>query len=77
MTQIDPSKLVAYLDRELDGAEARSVERAVAAGPALEARLRSLQDVDLALRAAYDPVMTAPLPPLVIQSQLLQGVGSR
>jgi anti-sigma factor RsiW len=76
MTQIDPSKLVAYLDRELDGAEARSVERAVAADPALEARLRSLQDVDLALRAAYDPVMTAPLPPLVIQPQLLQGAGS-
>jgi anti-sigma factor RsiW len=63
MTQIDPGKLAAYLDRELDGAEARSVERAVAADPALEARLRSLQEVDLALRAAYDPVMTAPLRP--------------
>ena len=75
MTQIDPGKLAAYLDRELDGAEARSVERAVAADPALEARLRSLQEVDLALRAAYDPVMTAPLPPLVMQPQLLQGAG--
>jgi surface antigen len=76
MTQIDPSKLVAYLDRELDGAEARSVERTVAADPGLEARLQSLQDVDLALRAAFDPVMTAPLPPLVMQPQLLQGAGS-
>jgi anti-sigma factor RsiW len=76
MTRINPSKLVAYLDRELDGAEARSVERAVAADPALAARLRSLQGVDPTLKAAFDPVMTAPLPPLVMPPQLLQGEGS-
>ena len=62
MTQIDPGKLVAYLDRELDGAEARSVERAVAATRPWRrgyGRCRT----STSPRAAYDPVMTAPLPP--------------
>jgi surface antigen len=77
MTQIDSSKLVAYLDRELDGAEAQDVERAVAANPGLEARLRSLQGVDLALKAAFDPVMAAPLPPLAMPPQVLHGAGPR
>ena len=64
MKQIDPATLVAYRDGELDRTAMLQVERALAADPALRLRLEALQRVDSLLGAAFDPVLSAPLPAL-------------
>lgn len=64
---VTDEKLAAYVDGELDEFEAAQVRRAIEADPALaeqEAALRSLKAV---LSAHYDPVLTQPVPPALIE----------
>jgi surface antigen len=66
MTTIDAEMLVAYLDGEVDAGTAARVEQALASDPALAARLAALQRGDARLKAAFDPVLSAPLPSLAL-----------
>jgi surface antigen len=66
MTTVDAATLVAYLDGEVDAGTAARVEAALASDPALAARLESLQRADARLKAAFEPILSAPLPPLAL-----------
>jgi surface antigen len=66
MTTVDTATLVAYLDGEVDGGTAARVEAALATDPALAEQLASLRRADARLRAAFEPVLGAPLPPLAL-----------
>lgn len=59
---IDDETLYAYLDGELPGEEARRVETALAADPALADRLDAQRRLRARLRDAFDPVADAPVP---------------
>jgi len=59
---IDDETLVAYADGELAPSRAAAVEQALASDPALAARLEQHRRLVLRLRAAYDPVLTEPVP---------------
>lgn len=62
---IDPETLIAYADGELDPIMAKRVEKAIAADPTLAAQVEQHRQLAASLRAAFDPVATAPVPPLV------------
>jgi anti-sigma factor RsiW len=70
MRKLEPDTLVAYLDRELDAGARQEVESALAADPGLRARLAELLHVDAVLEAAFDPILTEPLPALSTGIQL-------
>lgn len=62
---IDPETLMAYADGELDPIAARRVETAIAADPALAAQVDQHRKLTASLRAAFEPVAAAPVPPAV------------
>lgn len=62
---IDPETLMAYADGELDPLAARRVEKAIAADPALAAEVDRHRKLAASLRAAFEPVAAAPVPPNV------------
>ena len=64
MDKVDSATLVAYLDRELDAAASLDVASDLAMDAELRGRLAALKGVDAALEAAFDPVLTEPLPAL-------------
>ena len=68
---IDDDTLLAYLDAQFDD-EARyvAVEDALAAQPALRARLQALVDSGEQARRAFDAVLEAPVPPALIAAIL-------
>ena len=70
-TPIDDDTLLAYLDAQFDD-EARyvAVEDALAAQPALRARLQALVDSGEQARRAFDAVLEAPVPPALIAAIL-------
>lgn len=70
-TPIDDEALLAYLDAQFDD-EARyaEVEQALAAQPALRARLQALVDSGEQARRAFDATLEAPLPPALIAAIL-------
>ena len=70
MRKVDPATLVAFLDRELKPAVAHEVTSALAADPDLRAQLASLERVDAALGAAFDPILAAPLPALALTERV-------
>ena len=70
MSKVEPATLVAYLDGELGGVAVVDVESGLAADSELRVRLASLQQVDSLLRAAFDPILTEPLPALALATQL-------
>lgn len=74
--KVDPATLVAYLDGELRPSVAGEVETALVGNAEMRARLASLERVDAALAAAYDPVLQAPLPALVLTDRLGSGRGA-
>lgn len=61
MSITDPM-LAAYADGELDEAGRRTIDEAVAADPALAARLASHQALRQALAGAFNPVIEEPVP---------------
>lgn len=62
---IDPETLIAYADGELDAIAARRVEAAIAADPVLAEQVERHRKLAASLRAAFDPVAAAPVPPAV------------
>lgn len=62
---IDSETLMAYADGELDPVAAKRVETAIAADPALAAQVEQHRKLSASLRAAFDPVVAAPVPPAV------------
>jgi hypothetical protein len=62
---IDPETLMAYADGELDPITAKRVEKAIAADPALAGHVEQHRRLAASLRAAFDPVAAAPVPPAV------------
>ena len=63
---LDPATLVAHLDGELTASAAAEVEAVLASDPQARAQLDALRGVDGTLRAAFDPILTAPLPALAL-----------
>ncbi|ODP38781.1 MULTISPECIES: anti-sigma factor family protein [Sphingomonas] len=59
---IDPEQLMAYADGELGPIEAKRVEQAIAADPALADQVQRHRAVAASLRDAFAPVERAPLP---------------
>jgi len=62
---IDPETLMAYADGELDPIAVKRVERAIAVDPALAEQVEQHRKLAASLRAAFDPVAAAPVPPAV------------
>jgi anti-sigma factor RsiW len=62
MSELSDEIIMAYADGELPAAERTRVERAIAADPALGARLAMFRATRETLHRAYAPVMTAPIP---------------
>lgn len=60
---MNPGLLMAYVDGELDSAQAAQFEAQVAADPALQRAVQRQRDLRAALSAAYDPVLSEPVPP--------------
>jgi surface antigen len=60
--------LVAYVDGELDDAAARRVEVLLADSPELRAVVRDLREGTSLLRAAFNEVLRAPVPPTLGQA---------
>ncbi len=68
---IDDELLLAYLDAQLeDEARYAEVEDALAAQPALRARLQALVDSGEQVRRAFDATLEAPVPPALIAAIL-------
>lgn len=59
---IDLAKLIAYADGELSATERAEIDAALAADPALRARLEAQKALRSKLLAAFDPVLTEPVP---------------
>lgn len=59
---ISDEKFFAWLDGELDPAEAAAVDELVAADPALQRRAEEHRALSGQLRAAFDPIADAPVP---------------
>jgi anti-sigma factor RsiW len=55
--------VTAYVDGELDSAQAAEFETQIAADPALQRAVQRERDLRAALSAAYDPVLAEPVPP--------------
>ncbi|MEW9623072.1 hypothetical protein [Rhodanobacter geophilus] len=62
MNPIDDDTLQAYVDGQLDAAEAARVDAALAQDDALAGRVRRMRTLNTRLRAAFDPVLDEPLP---------------
>ena len=62
MNPIDDDTLQAYVDGELDAAEAARVDAALAQDDALAGRVRQMRALNARLRAAFDPVLDEPVP---------------
>ncbi|OOG36998.1 hypothetical protein B0E52_16020 [Rhodanobacter sp. C06] len=62
MNTIDDDTLQAYVDGELDAAEAARVEAVLAQDDALARRVRQMCALDAQLRAAFDPVLDEAVP---------------
>lgn len=60
---MNTSLVTAYVDGELDGAQAAEFEARIAADPALQRAVQRERDLRAALSAAYDPVLAEPVPP--------------
>jgi surface antigen len=60
--QVPFERLMAYADGELDEAEAKVVEAALAADPALARTLAGLHEQDALLRSAINPFLHGPMP---------------
>ncbi|MFN3843995.1 MAG: zf-HC2 domain-containing protein, partial [Rehaibacterium terrae] len=60
--RISDERLMAYVDGELDAAQAAQVEAAIAADPALAAAVARQRRLRERLRAAFDPVLDQPVP---------------
>jgi anti-sigma factor RsiW len=58
----DDSTLMAYVDGELDRPAAAEIERALAADQSLAKRVRGLNDLTAALRAAFNAPIREPVP---------------
>lgn len=69
MTTTNDIELSMYLDGELDEVDSARVEAALNADPQLMARFQVLLRSDAALKTAFDQVLEAPLPPLVVVAQ--------
>ena len=54
--------LVAYVDRELDGATTASIDAAIARDPDLAARVERQRRLAQAVHAAYEPILQEPMP---------------
>jgi len=66
---LDDPHLIAYLDGQLDDdADYARIERALAADPALQARLQALVESADQLKGAFRPVLQAPVPPHLIEA---------
>lgn len=59
---IDPELLMAYADGELAPIEAKRVERAIAADPALAEQVERHRTLSASLRDAFAPIANAPVP---------------
>lgn len=66
--EVTEEVLAAYADGELDGARRSEVERALAANPALAARLQRYRALQERLRGAYDDVLNEPVPARMIEA---------
>jgi len=62
MNPIDNATLQAYVDGELDAAEAAQIDAALAQDEVLARRVRQMQALNVQLRAAFDPVLDEPVP---------------
>lgn len=60
---IDPETLMAYADGELDPIAAKRIEAAITNDPALAAQVERHRKLAASLRAAFEPVTAAPVPP--------------
>jgi hypothetical protein len=69
---ISDERFFAWLDGELDPAEAAAIGALVAADPALQRRAEAHRALGGGLRAAFDPIAEAPLP-----ARLLEAAGPR
>lgn len=58
----DPERLSAFLDGELPEAEAREIEAALDADPALQAELEALMTADRGAKAAFEAMLDDPVP---------------
>jgi hypothetical protein len=59
---IDPERLMAFVDGELDAAERREVDEAIAADPTLQAEVQRQRRVRATLAGHYGPVATQEVP---------------
>ncbi|HTP38426.1 MAG TPA: hypothetical protein VMI92_02510 [Steroidobacteraceae bacterium] len=66
--RVDDELLMAFADGELDAEQGAAVERAVAADPALAARLAQHRKLQGSLRAAFDGVLSEPVPERLLQA---------
>lgn len=66
--QVDNAMLMAYADGELDAAQSAAVEQAVAADPALAAQLAQHRKLQNSLHAAFDGVLSEPVPQRLLQA---------
>ena len=76
-SRVDDTTLAAFVDGELKPAAMARVQAELAAGPELQARLDRLRAVDAALDAAFDPILTAPMPALALMERPLPVVAPR
>ncbi len=72
---IDEAKFFAWLDGELDAAEAAEVEAAVAADPILAGKAQQHRALGARLHQAFDPVAAAPVPNRLRDSAQLRRSG--
>jgi hypothetical protein len=61
MERVDEAMLMAFVDGELDAAEAARVELALAADPELKARVQAEQRLKATLAQRYDPILDEPV----------------
>jgi anti-sigma factor RsiW len=61
-SMLTPERIVAFVDDELSGAERSAMAAAIAADPAAQAMVSLMRRSAAAARAAYQPLLTAPLP---------------
>jgi anti-sigma factor RsiW len=62
MDRVDDVMLMAYVDGEVDAATAREIEAAIAADPAVAARVQRLRNSTVLARAAFADALHEPVP---------------
>lgn len=70
---IAPELLAAYADGELDGDDARAVEAAIAADPALQTKLAAHRALRSRLSARFAPIAEEPVPDRLVQAATSDG----